>query len=713
MRGRPFCVLALFVAGMIFFWYTWLHPKEASEEKEEKVQLTCQVNQIQGLSEKQSLVVCDVMLGSEKYCDRMKVYDSSGSTLFTDVKIGQIISLDGTVSSFSTPGNPGQFNEYQYYKEIGIQYKFYAKKILILKYNVNTVEQFLYEMRLSWEQAIQNCLPEKEAGIMSAMILGEKSGLSTEIKDLYKQNGIAHILAISGLHVSLIGAGLFYFLRKFVMPMKAAAGVTTAALFLYGELTGFSVSTQRAVFMMVCVLGARFLGKRYDRLSALALSAVIQLLLNPLILFQSGFLLSYVTVLGIDVFLKPFSQTKLIKSRIGNMILGSAGVFFVTFPILLYSYFEWNPYSVWINVLILPFVSILLVMTIVGSLFSVFVLYVGKFLTGTSYFILRYYQMLCDLTRYLPAHRMVSGQPSWWQIVLYYALIGTFYFAFRKWKISGILLILAISVFLFPKSHVSGLVMTNLDVGQGDCTCIRSGDVVILVDGGSSDVSEVGKYRIVPYLKSQGIAKIDYIFLTHSDDDHVNGIREIIEEEDHMGLQIGKIVLPDIEKQDDAYEELKNLCLQSGIHTVFMGKENQIKIGKLTLSCLHPYSSYDWPSENDYSLILKIGYGNFTGLLMGDLEMTGENELDGLDKVNYLKVGHHGSKGASGENFLKKIKPDIAVLSAGKNNRYGHPSAETLERLQTVGAKSYCTIEDGAVTVETDGEEITVDKYRK
>jgi competence protein ComEC len=337
---------------------------------------------------------------------------------------------------------------------------------------------------------------------------------------------------------------------------------------------------------------------------------------------------------------------------------------------------------------------------------------VGRFFTGTSYFILRYYQILCEATTHLPYHRIITGRPEIWQIVLYYGLLVLFCFASKYKKRSKILIILAIPILLFPKNGPSGLSITNLDVGQGDCTCIRTEDAVVLVDGGSSDVSEVGKYRIVPYLKSQGISRIEYIFLTHSDEDHVGGICEILKDEEHMGLEIGKIVLPNIEKQDEEYQELKKICIESGIETVFMKKYDRIELGELILSCLHPYSSYDWQSENDYSLTLQIRYRNFTGLLMGDLEINGENELDDLHKVNYLKVGHHGSKGASGEKFLAAVKPDIAVLSAGENNRYGHPSSETLERLHLEGAKSYCTIEGGAVTVSTDGEKMTVTEYK-
>lgn len=705
MKGRPLCVASVLLAAIIFFGNAFFSSEEDKETVYESMQLICQVEQIQGLKNSQTLVVCDVMKGDRLFCKRMKVYESFGKSLFTGLKIGQIISLDGTVSSFSKPGNPGQFNEYQYYREQGIQYKFFAKVLTIKKNSYNKLEQWLYELRTACCENLQKCLPEDEAGIMAAMIFGEKSGLSTEIKDLYQTNGIAHILAISGLHVSLLGAGVFFLLRRYVMPMKAAACVTAAFLLLYGELTGFSVSTKRAVIMMLCMLGARFLGKRYDRLSALALSAIIQLVFQPALLFQSGFLLSYGTVLGITVFLEPFHDLVMKKNKFGSAIISSLCVFLVTFPIVLYFSYQYNPYSVLVNVMILPFMSALIVMTIGGSSLAAIWSVGGNFVSGTAHFILRYYHIICQWTERLPGSCIITGQPDLWQIILYYFFFGIFCFYPCKRKRNVFFLVSALVILLLPKQPSSGFTITNLDVGQGDCACLQVPGATVLIDGGSSDVSQIAKYRIAPFLKSQGIGELTYLFLTHSDSDHINGIQEILENTTHMGFSIGTVVLPAIKNPDEEYRKIEQLCRSAAVPVKKMQAGDTLQTGALTFRCLHPASGYEWKSENNYSLVLQVEYGKFKGLFTGDLEMEAESEiLSELSRTDYLKVSHHGSKGASGDEFLEKTSPDVSVISAGERNRYGHPAKETIERLLTVTSKIFSTMNDGAVTLYTDGE---------
>lgn len=199
MQGRPLCAASAIFVGILFLWYILSESPIESGRWEGQIHVSCQVEQIQGIGEKQSLVVCDVIQDGQTYCQRMKVYGPAGQSIFRDIKIGHIISIAGTASSFSIPGNPGQFNEYKYYTEQGIQCKCFAKTLTIEENTVNARAQWLYELRTAWYGLLSSCLPEKEAGVVAAMLLGEKSGLTEEVKELYQRNGIAHILAISGV----------------------------------------------------------------------------------------------------------------------------------------------------------------------------------------------------------------------------------------------------------------------------------------------------------------------------------------------------------------------------------------------------------------------------------------------------------------------------------------------------------------------------------
>ncbi len=717
MNKRPLCVVLGTVIFLILVFRGTLEKDDGENYQGEQKTIQCQAEEISGQGEFISLVVCDVMEEGVPLCSRIKLYAESGEGILKDIKIGNILSVTGKIYSFSHPGNPGQFDEYRYYHDQGISYRFFAQSVTIENDACEKTEQWLCDIRTSLYNSIMTCLPSDEAGVVAAMVLGEKCALSEEIQTLYQENGIAHILAISGLHLSFIGSGLFFLLRRYVMPMRPAALTTGVLLLLYGELTGFSISAQRAVWMMLCFLAARFLGRRYDLYCALALSALIQLLVHPTVLFQAGFLLSYGTVFGIAVFVQDFQQTDRDQPGIWQVFLGSLGIQIVTMPVILYYYFEINPYSVLLNVVVLPLVSVLLFMSVAGSLAVAFSLAAGRFLYGTVHYILLFYHYLGNIILELPVASYIVGRPAIWQMLLYYLLLGIWillsHYRTEDAPVRGGILVAAVFLLVFQIPVKGQLQITNLDVGQGDCVCIRLADKTILIDGGSSDVKKIGKYRISRYLKYYGIQRLDYVFITHSDHDHTSGIIELVQAHNNMGFDIGSVVLPGIGKTDENYQELEQLCQDNGVTVNKMKKGDQIQIGQLYIRCLHPFQEYDWHTENDYSLVLKLQYGNFDGLFVGDLEKEGEQEIIGqIADVDYLKVGHHGSAGSSGEDFLAALKPEIAVISAGEGNRYGHPAPAALERLRNMGADIYSTIERGAVTTVTDGEKITVSTYK-
>lgn len=711
MKGRPLCVASAVFAITVFIIYTLFFPPQKTKNNvSESAVLTGRIEQIShNSSGNLSLVLRDVIRENTPFCERIKVYAMTGSMLFDDLKIGQTVSVNGTVSTFSIPGNPGQFNEWKYYKEQGISYRFFAETLTLLNDSYDKTGQWLYEIREQCICHLYKNFPENEAGIIAAMLFGDRAGLAKETKNRYQINGMAHILAISGLHISLIGSSLFYFLRRFVMPMKAAACLTALFLFLYGILTGFSVSASRAIIMMICMLSARFVGKRYDRLSALALAAMICLVFSPDSLFQNSFLLSYGTVLGLTILIPVFSDSNGFSKKMKPLLeafFSAFSAFLVTFPILLYYNYECNVYSIAVNMLILPFAGALILMGAVGNILSFICQSAGNFFSGTAYFILKYYDAVCFWAEKLPGSRIITGQPDLWQLFTYYLFLISLChpFFYKKTREKTMILLLAFLIIFFPKTTDYGLIITNLDVGQGDCSCLEIGEECILIDGGSSDVDQPGKYRIVPFLKCRGIKHISCIFVSHSDQDHVNGISEIIKEADHFGLKIGTVILPDIVNPDEAYLEFCSLCRDSDITLKTIHTGDVIRIEEAEFRCIHPSPGYAWKNENNYSLVLQVNYGNFCGIFTGDLECEAEEEiLSHLCKADYLKVAHHGSGGASHADFLDRVKPSIAVISAGENNRYGHPVKETLERLKTAGSQIYSTIEYGAVSLYTNG----------
>jgi competence protein ComEC len=237
-----------------------------------------------------------------------------------------------------------------------------------------------------------------------------------------------------------------------------------------------------------------------------------------------------------------------------------------------------------------------------------------------------------------------------------------------------------------------------IDVGQGDCTLVRTeNDHTYLIDGGSSSVTDVAKYRIVPYLKYQGIGKLDYVLVSHGDEDHINGIEEMLREDE---IEIGKILLGECEKFNDSYEELLILAEESGVPVSYVRRGDVLKDGELQFTVLNP-SDEAYDDGNDASMVLYLTWRKFSMCFTGDISETTEQVLlSCLSTADVLKTAHHGSKYSSSEEFLAKVAPLAATISCQKDNSYGHPHAETLNRLAASGAQIFNTAELGRIVIE-------------
>lgn len=280
--------------------------------------------------------------------------------------------------------------------------------------------------------------------------------------------------------------------------------------------------------------------------------------------------------------------------------------------------------------------------------------------------------------------------------------------------IIGILFVILGAACIIPHAGCGTLTVTMVDVGQGDGLFLKGPTgTAYFIDGGSSDVSSVGTYRMLPFLKSQGIRTLDYVFISHGDADHLNGMEELLESQD-LGIRIGNLVLPPKAVWDEALEGLARKAKANKTRVAIINEGESITEGSFRLTCKAPSASYQGGTGNAASMVLEATFGEFNMLFTGDLEGAGEEQLEesgGLKQYDVLKVAHHGSKNSTSEKFLNQTKPDIAWISSGLNNRYGHPHAETVERLGENGGRIYGTQESGAVTLKTDGKRVTIQTY--
>ena len=639
--------------------------------------------------------------------------------------MGDHIWLKGELCLFGQATNPGEFDSRTYYRSLGIGGKIRKAKVIGVRKSKCGIGYQLYDLREKWHKRLYKILPEREASIMATMLLGEKEGLDEETREVYQKNGIIHILSISGLHITLIGMGAFRLLRKCGCTMKMAAIVGGVLLLGYGILTGMSVSATRAIGMYIIRMGAYVFRRTYDLLTGVCLMAAISCTRSPECLMNSGFLLSYSAVLGPVLFLPALNKLMHVRKRthgsdkstgiIGKIqhylfnglmqsMLGSISISITTMPILLYFYYEIPLYSVFLNILVLPFMSILVGCGLIGMA----VPGLGIF-TTFSYWILQYYDALCNLFSKLPMSRLNPGCPSGWKILIYFCIWGLLVLLGTRGKKKLVeqevpfwnrtrnrgmtLMLICVMVCLMTVRIRITSRVTFLDVGQGDCICVelKNGDT-FLFDCGSSSRKKVGEYVLLPYLKYRGIQKLNAVFISHNDMDHRNGVDELMVLGPEEGIEIEYLYAPgDIWKGD-------GWTTENG-----------------SFQCLHPERGEmvgDNASSQCFFVELTENGRKLRILLTGDVEKKGETEListiqevqkknAGINNLDILKVAHHGSAYSSSEALLEQIRPKIAVISCGRNNSYGHPHKETLQRLEKIGSRVVVTTDGGAITVES------------
>lgn len=857
------------------------------------------------------------------------------------LKIGQQIILEGTFSHFATATNPGEFDAQRYYAAKGIGGRVRKSQILAVGEKYSFLKEKLYGFRQVLHDRLAEVFPAKEASVMQTLLLGEKEELDAGVKALYQKNGIAHILSISGLHITLLGMGVYRLLKKLGLPVRAAAVGGAMLLLIYGVMVGMSVSASRAIGMYLLQMLGIFVGRTYDMLTGLGLMALLLVIQEPERLLDVSFLMSFGAVLGIciltpvlsgdgrerdtdeelegkeisvwPVWLRTVADIlgdsayarnkyregwrKVAYEGIQRMVsavkggfAASVGVVLFTLPVQLWFFYEIPVYSVLLNLLVLPFMSVV----VAGGILS---LIPGLGLVGTvDCLILWWYEWICGRFAQLPGAIWCVGRPEVWQIVCYYVGILLLVFgreyveAWKKrgmygeenvpgdrlhsarslwclkmrgaWKRRGtygeknvpgdrlhsartpwclitrgadesirnrkkdcngemiqhsdrrfgicptgvqnalakfrcawqgamtymnrvphliaVVMILGLLIGLLTGNFDCGSRVTFLDVGQGDGIVVETGQEAYLFDCGSTSRKNIGEYVLKPYLKSRGIRSLRGVFVSHPDEDHMNGVTELLENGADWGIVVEQLFLSAIaeEKRTESFATLLAAAEAAEVPVSYIKCGDEIRDSQLRLLCLHPEENTTLADANAYSECFYVevfakkmkreaiadrkakdasgesaiegsgengsfaGNSSFAGngerkdfrmndgkiniLLTGDVEGEGERqlmqELQALQqpqslqesrrlqeqrgqrefRVDILKVAHHGSGYSTGTEFLATASPATAIISCGRNNSYGHPHAETLQRLEDARVPWYGTMDYGALTVTVD-----------
>ncbi|WP_170839780.1 DNA internalization-related competence protein ComEC/Rec2 [Lihuaxuella thermophila] len=625
--------------------------------------------------------------------------------------------------------NPGAFDYRAYlYRQ---QIHWLAKgesldRVKILSADRDHLFVWMDRLREELGSQIERIYSPAYAGLIRGMLLGERERVDAEMEAAYSTLGIVHLLSISGLHVGVLVACLYFLLKQTGLTREKAALLVILALPFYVILTGAEAPVIRAAIMAGLSLLAVLFGRWKELLSFMALSLLIQLAWNPYQIFEPGFQLTFLVTGALIIGVEPIArQLPFPWHRLNQGIAVALVAQVVSFPVLIYHFYEFSFLSWFANLLFVPVISSLVIPVSTAALLLGFVHETaGRWLAGFSSLLLDLVHKGTDLLlEWSWAH--VTWVPPTLLWVLLYSLAaiylwiswaGNLIFPGRHRMLSGLCFICLVAV--AHQAHLWGkdeARIAFLDVGQGDCTVIETPEgKVILVDGGGTpffprkpwqirrDPFEVGKRIVVPYLKYRGIRQIDELVITHGDTDHIGGllavaerfpVRRVIRNPHPPGSQTEKRLLQTLAKKG------------TRIYTLSPGVSWEVEPG-IKWKFFHPDPSRligtNEKSNND-SVVFLLSVFQMRIMMTGDMEREAESKVLSewaLPTVDLLKVAHHGSRTSTQAKWLQVLKPRQAIISVGRENRYGHPAPEVLQRLQAIGAAVLRTDRHGAVTVK-------------
>lgn len=626
---------------------------------------------------------------------------------------GDYIMTKGKISLFNEATNEGEFDRKAFYQAQMIDFAVNADSIEAKETRFSWFYHRIDAVKTVMVQSLLKVTDEKTAGILSSMIFGDKSYLDEEIKDLYQVTGISHILAISGLHISIVGMAFYKMLRKRKMSYIGAFICAGVLIMCYACMTGNAVSTKRAVGMFMLTMAAAVLGRGADMLNSLGVMVIYILWNNPFVMGYAGFVFSVGAILSIGIVVPLMTAGK--KSRLWT----SAAIQLPMLPVVAFNYFEIPVYAVFVNLIVIPVLPVIFISGLaaagISGIFGAVGIIPAKAAVFPAYVILKLYELLCQAVVKLPGSTVITGHPSWGRIAVFYIVLFLFLLWFLnllgkksknmiKWNLIRVACTVTL-IFVLVYAPTGPAQMDILDVGQGDGICYRfsSGDG-IFIDGGSTDRKNVGENVILPFLKYNGMDHISYWFVSHADQDHISGITEVI----GSGYDIDNIVVAKAAVGDEPLDELVGAAADAGINICYMSAGDVVmmpgddgKSVKRQIKCLYPGTDDASEDRNNMSLVLKIDDEDFSGIFAGDIPSEAEMELvkrhgDSLD-ADFYKSDHHGSKYSNSSEWLEAISPKWTAVSCAEQNRYGHPADEAIERIENSNSRIFYTMKSGQI----------------
>ena len=577
--------------------------------------------------------------------------------------------------------------------------------------NVGIFDQ-LQRLRQKGIEKIKEHFPEQSKGIVIALIFGDKGEIDNHTIHAYQSLGIIHLLAVSGLHVGFVSASLFFVFIRVGFTRESSVNLLIVVLPIYGIIAGASPSVVRATAMCIALLLSLKFKCKLSPLDGISIVCLVLLFLNPQYIFHLGFQLSFFISFSLILSQKIISNYKL--NRMIQLFVVTSIAQLVSFPIIIYHFYEISPWSILLNMVYIPFISFVI---LPSSIVILVLFYI--FPSGASILLIVHNQMLEVIHSFLLWWNSLShttlllGKPADIIIVLYYIIIGVILYVFEQKKTFKVKSVSISTLCLVVMFHLYGPYLspygevTMLNVGQGDCILLEfpRRKAVYLIDTGGNikvdredwkqgkDKFDVGEDILIPFLKAKGIKEIDKLILTHGHVDHVGGAFALLDQ-----VVVKQILYGYGQIESQLEKELLHEFSKRGTEIKFIKEGDRWSLSDHHFYALSPVGSESEP--NDRSIVIYSYIGGLYWLFTGDLEKDGELRI--VSKypkipVDVLKVAHHGSNTSTTNEFLKFISPKIALLSVGKNNSYNHPHPDVINNLKDENIILLRTDEQGAI----------------
>jgi len=633
-----------------------------------------------------------------------------------NINYGSIILVKGTYEKPKQRTNYRGFDYKEYLKSQGINGNIKCAQVEIIKENKEVFNQLF----LNLKEILKKDFNKDEASILLGIILGFTDEINDSVKDEFKQSNISHILAVSGMHIGFLLLFCNFILDKLI-GKKWAKVFGILILLFYIKLIGYSPSAFRATIMAIIMLIAKLINRKSDIWTSISFSLLVILIFNPFAIKSTGVELSYMATCGILLFTKNFN----IKNNLFNAVGVTLSVAIFIAPIMAVYFNKIPIFSLFISIIVGLLAGPIFLLGIIYILSRVF------FIKTCLRFLVKILLFLAKIGSKILFNQIYIIMPNVIEILLYYSLIFIslffisiyipkrkynkvfnkriknlvslvkFKFNRNKKKVISVFIIVTLFIcilFFVPKD----LKIYFIDVGQGDsCLVVTPKQKTILIDGGGSENYDVGKNVLIPYLLARRIKHIDYMIISHFDTDHIGGLLTVMEE-----LKVDKVFISKQGEKSNNYEKFEKIVNEKHIRVYIVKNGDRINIEKdLYFDILWPDNA-DLITENilnNNSIVCKFNYKNLSCLFTGDIEEIAEKRITEKYKdilnANILKVGHHGSKTSSIQDFLDMVKPKIALIGVGANNTFGHPNDKVIERLKNEGCKIYRTDKQGEIII--------------